>query len=466
MTIPTLPADMTVFVDGSRPSTFSLFAARAGDLSLVDTTTTLTQAVTGTTAGSQATYDRYNCGAGTGLIFGGSGAPKFTEPKVMNMASFAMAIPFSLVILARSDGAATLAEVSANIGASNGALISSSTGPTIAIRGPGGLQTADATAGAGWDTDNTARALILTYDGTAGGGVLTANGIAVPLTFGGVASGVGAIPTVGFVGADHATANPLTGDIAFFGIVPGRIISAGEAASILAYLNQFWYLAPLGAVTRNTIGIGDSLIVGFQTVAVGAAAYGFYQRALNILGPRFGAPNNNGVGGALLVPDILLQWTGTGVGQLVAGRPNVVVVEGGTNDISVVNPLSNAAATTIGQTTGTRMQTVVTQVASDMSALAGGPHYIEVQTITLSATNGFQIRARNLANNYIRANYRSWGNSNVRVRLVDIGADVALSANPSNPYPYYFIGEPTHPAKPGQERWAGLLARDILAAGL
>src|ERR1700682_6315323 len=249
MALPALPSDMIVFVDGSRPARFSRTGPRAGARSRLDTSGPTGQA----SFAFEPVYDRYNCGAGPAVLFGGSGAPSFIEPSYFDMPSFAMAIPFTLVCLARSDGAAVLAEGSANVGASVGVRLASSTAPTIAIRGPGGLQTADATAGAAWDTDNTARALVLTYDGTAGGAVLTANRVGVPLSFGGVASGAGAIPTIGRIGADHAGANALTGGMAFFGIVPGRVVSAPEAASIAAYLAQFWYAPPPGAVTRNTI---------------------------------------------------------------------------------------------------------------------------------------------------------------------------------------------------------------------
>jgi len=388
------------------------------------------------------------------------------------MPSFPMAIPFSLVCLARSDGAATLAEVSVNVATSNGVLISSTTSPTIEIHGPSGIQTANANAGAGWDTDNIARALILTYDGTNGGGVLTANGIAVPLTFAGVASGTGAIPTIGFIGADHAVAAPLTGAMGFFGIVPGRIISAGEAASILAYLAQFWYLPPASSVTRNTIGVGDSEICGAFTVNTGESKqYGFYNRALDILGPRMGVAHNFGVSGVGLVSgtfNVLAQWTVNGPGALVPGMPNVVIVEGGLNDISALAPTTTTAATAAGFTTGGNMHTVVAQIASDMSSLAGGPHYIEVQSVITPASSGFEQMARRKANDFIRANYRSWGNSNVKVRLVDIALDAAISMPGTGIIvgPYYDTSNTEHPCKPGQDRWAALLARDILAAGL
>jgi lysophospholipase L1-like esterase len=464
--VPVLPADMTVFIDGSRASSFSLSGFLAADTSLVDTSTTLIQVM----PQLQPTYDRYICGGGPGLLFGGSGAPGFVQPSYLGMPAFAMAIPFSLVVLARSDGPATLAEVSPNIAINDGVLISSTTGPTVQIRGPVETQTADAVAGPAWDTDNTARALILTYDGTAGGVVLTADGVPVPLAFGGTASGTGLFSATGTVGATHTGASALTGSEAFLGIVPGRVIGAAEAASILAYLDQFWALPPPSPPTRNTIAIGDSLVIGFLTQPTGNAAYGFYQRAIDILGPRFGPPHNFGVGGADLtagVFSVLNQWTESGAAALVAGMPNIVVVEGGINDVAVAAPTTASAATAAGFATVASMKTVVTQVASDMATLAGGPHTIEVQTITLPATDGPQQMARRVANSVIAANYASWGNANVRVRLVDVAADPALSqGSQTNLAPYYDLDDSTHPAKPGQERWGALLARDILAAGL
>jgi hypothetical protein len=463
-----LPSDMVVLLDVSKPASFTSNGVTAGDRGLVDTRGILTQS----TLANQPTYCRYNMGAGPGLIFGGNGAPKFAQPTWLNMSSFTFQIPFSLTIAMRGDGVATATELSSNVSSARGVLVGTDTS-AIKINGPSGIATF--TAAAGWNSSNVAQVITLTCNGTKASTVLLANGVAVTLTPSGADPGTGTATITGTVGQDHAGATPLTGAISFLGFIPGRIQTGAETTAIQAYCAATNCFPPAGSVTRNPIGCGDSLIVGFQTVASGAAAFGFYQRALSILGPRFGVtPNNNGVGGALLTTgsspaNVQLQWTGTGAGQIVSGKTNVVAIDGGLNDISSANPLSISAANTIGFTTGASMATVVQAVASSLSATSGGPHYILLSTIALGQTNGFQQIARKLANDIIRDNYRSWGNANAIPVLVDIGADAAISGHSSvntQLVPYYYAGEPIHLAKPGQERWAALFARAALVAGL
>ncbi len=461
-----LPVDMNVLIDASKPASFTIFGEMAGDRGLVDTVGILTQS----TPANQPTYCKLNVGAGPGVIFGGNGAPKFAQPTFLNATGFAFQIPFSLTVAMRGDGVATACELSSNISSARGVLVGTDTA-AIKINGPSGLATF--TAAAGWNSSNVAQVMTLTCDGTKAGTALLANGVAITLTPSGTDPGTGSATVTGFVGQDHAGVTPLTGGISFLGFIPGRVQTGGETTAIQAYCAAANYFAPAGAATRNTIGLGDSLIVGFQTVAAGAAAFGFYQRALAILGARFGTPNNNGVGGVSLttVPfGVQWQWsTGGGSGQQVSGKPNVVVIQGGINDVSGAAPTTITAANTIGFATIANMKATVQLVAASLLGLSGGPHFMPVNTISLGNTSGAQQEARKLVNDGIRASYATWGKANAIPILVDIGADAAISGHQAinvQPYPYYYVGEATHPAKPGQERWSGLLARAILAAGL
>lgn len=462
-----LPVDMNVLLDASKPTSFTRNGATAGDRGLVDTCGILTQS----TAASQPTFDRFNCGAGPCIITGGNGAPKFSQPTFLNATGFAFQIPFSLTIAMRGDGVATAVELSANVSSARGVLVGTDTA-AITINGPGGAATF--TAPAGWNSSNVAQVVTLTCGGTKATTNLYVNGVAVTLTPAGSDPGTGSATISGFVGQDHAGASPLTGAVAFLGFIPGRVQSVSETTAINAYISASnYFAATTGSVTRNTIACGNSLVVGFQTVASGAPAYGFYQRALAILGARFGSPNNNGFGGVLLTTGLFnvnSQWSTSGVGQIVSGLPNIVVIEGGVNDIATSNPLTVSASNTTGFATAVSMKTVVNAVAaSPLASTAGGPHYIVANTISLGSANLFQQAARKLVNDTIRYNVAEWGNANAIPELVDIGADAAISGHQAvnvQPYPYYYTGELTHPAKPGQERWGAILARAILGLGL
>lgn len=458
-----LPIDMNVLLDASLPATFKRNGVTAGDRGLVSAAGILAQATTA----NQPTYDRYNCGAGPCLIFGGNGAPKFSQPTFLNATGFAFQIPFSLTIAMRGDVVATAVELSSNVSSSRGVLVGTDTA-AISINGPSGLATF--TAAAGWNSSNNAQVVTLTCDGTKAGTVLTSNGVAVTLTPSGSDPGTGSATISGFVGQDHAGAAPLTGAIAFLGFIPGRVQTGAETTAIQAYIAASNYFSPGGSATRNNIGIGDSLIRGFVTVGAGdSPAYGFYQRAMAILGSRMGTPNNDGVSGANLA-GITTQWTGTGLGQVSAGKPNVVVFEGGINDISGL-ATTIATANSSGFSVSAAYKTLAQTISSGMSGTSGGPHFLAMFTVSggPASANGWQIMARRLCNDVQRAGYSSWGNANVVPILADIGADAAISGHQATnvqPYPYWFVGEPTHPAKPGQERWGALLARALLKAGL
>jgi hypothetical protein len=468
-TVPQLPSDMTVYIDGAQPSLYTLGGVRAGDLSLIDTVGVL--GITQSTPANQPTFDRYNVGAGKAVIFGGYGAPKFSTPTFFNVGSNQFQIPFSRTVAMRGDGVATAIEWSANVTAGQGMLLGTDTA-AITIHGSSG--SASFTAPAGWNSSNVSQVNTLTCDGTIAGTILEVNGVAVTLTpvGGSVDPGVGSATITGFIGQDHAGATPLTGGIAFDGCIWGRVQSAVETANIQAYLAQTNYFAPGGATSRNTICIGDSFSVGFFTQDTDATDFGFYQRALQILGSRFGSPNNFGEGGAVLTggfPSIQFQWvSGGGSAALVSGMPNIVFMDGGINDITADNPLTPDAAATSGINTAAKIQTVVGDVASSMLGLAGGPHYIFVPTIILSSASSFQQKARRVCNDIVRANYLNWGNSNAIPVLIDVGADGGLSAPGTELLvtPYYNVGNPEHPVKTGQDRWAAIEGRAVLSLGL
>jgi hypothetical protein len=500
MALPVLPADLKVLLDASSPSSLTLAGGPAQDGWFVDASQggALTQnaAPTGWYWTPLPTYDLYNLAGGPAMVLGGPGVPALSSPAWMNITLFAFQIPFTLVLFERAAVACTMVELSTNIGAAQGVLLSSTTGPSIQIRGPGGNMTADVVAGAGWNTDNVARLLILKCDGTKAGTSLTSNGVPVPITTAGVDPGVGIINTPGFLGADHAAANQMTGAIGFFGVVPGRLTTAGEDASLLAYIernaqNGTWYIPPAAQPkTRNLISMGDGNWSGSLPSTIAPI------RAGAVLGSRTGVVSNFAIDAAGLinvivgVPSDLTQWTNPGGGrdQIVAGMPNIVMIGGGEKDSVVLNAANPnyglgtlPGSLTIGGKAGYWDQ-LIAQIVSDLQPIAGGPHLLPVCPTTVARIGPWERPMLALANDRMRTRVQGFSTSNVKVRLVDVGASALKPGDRVlgdwNFYnslgfgeialrpPYWLQTSNLTPSPCAQERWGGLLARAMIQAGL
>lgn len=485
MTLPILPADMLVLLDAGQPATLSYLGAQAPNANVVDAAGTMTQAVAaGVYSLPQPSYAETVLAGGPGLVFAGPGLGiAGTAASWVNQAAFDFKVPFTLVMVMVADSSSTLCEISTDITAAQGALLTTTTGPTLQVRGPAGNLTADAVAGAGWAADGVPRVLIAKCDGVTVS--LTANGVVVPLAIAGVAPGVGTIHNPATLGAGHGGANFTSGAAGFFGIVPGRQTTPTEDAQIAAYLAQSWYIPPQGLPkTRNAIGCGDSIMQG------GFGTPSFGQRTFDALGSRFGVFSNFGLATAQLLTDVgailsvLHQWTTEGQPAVVAGMPNIVLIEGGINDFAAAPPVNYPGAITFGDTVAGRMATVVQTATAFLSGVSSGgvlPHLVAVCTIQPGRGGaGIGKTGVRRANEGIRARYASWAAPNVQVSLIDLSRDRVFGENvvagivPTlgslgiGQYlvpPFYAIADNIHPTRPGNLYWGGLNVNRILSLG-
>jgi hypothetical protein len=484
-----IPSDMIVPLDASNVSTLSVYNAPTFDGWRIDATTYgLIQA----TPANRPTYDRFTLCGGPAILFGGSGAPLYNEPTWLT-GTVSFQIPFSITCFMAGDGVSVPFEVG-NVGTGVGVKLGTDVA-ALTVRGTGG--TATFTAAGGWNSSNKGQLLTITCDGTkAGTTIQTSDGVAVALASAGVDPGVtapGSQPIV--VGADHATANPLTGEIGFFGVIWGRVQSGAETTEIqktltsrgLIALASSWYLPPPSEAKRvNMIAGGDSIGFGHLTNTLvddpTDPPYAYPNMAASVLGSRYGTSgvaNNFALSSALLtlfvtVNPVITQWTGLGVPAIVSGMTNVAVLEGGVNDTLAINPTTFAAMQSCANTLYTRWVTLVTQVVSDLNGVPGGPHYIVVNTITPGyAASGAGVlyqAARWQANIQLKQKIASLGTANVRIVLMPIGLDPLLSSyqNPAfvpNPA-FKAAGDPVHPSKAGHRHWGGKLGKLLLSLGL
>lgn len=482
-----LPSDMTVIFDASNAASLAVNSSPVTDGWRVDAAGAL---LTQATAGSRPTYDRFALAKGPGILFGGAGAPRYSEPTFLNKASSTFQTPFSITCFVRGDGTGTVFEHSADVTAGQGVLLGTDTS-ALSIHGPSGL--ARFTAPAGWNSSNVGQIVTIECDGTiAGTTVRVNNGTPVVLTpvGGSVDPGVGTTTVIGFIGQDHAAATPLTGAVGWLGTIWGRVQTAAERANIQTYLTQnglvklrsSWYLPPAGqSVSVNLQTFGDSISVAHgaqdatnDTLCI-PFAYG--NRAASVLGSRCagGTAKNFGLSSARLtnfvvVNPVLTQWTGNGVPGIVPGITNVNNVEGGVNDTLDLNPTTVETAQSSAVTIYSRWVTVINQMVSDLNGVAGGPHYIIVNTITPGFGDEFYILARILCNLQLQRDAAALGTTNVKIVMNPIGSDALLGSQVNVnfvPSPAYeFGGDPVHPAKPGHEHWGGHLAAVLLSLGL
>jgi lysophospholipase L1-like esterase len=458
-----IPSGSVLLADASQASTIKLGGVNAIDGGLCDTAGTTTQA----TAIDQPTYDTLALN-GPCVFMGNAGAPNYAASWLTQ--TIALGNPFTVVLVVAVDGAAVIFEASSGIATSQGVILYSNNAQAVKLRGGSGYETADA-LGPPWESDNIPRQVFLTGDGTmpfeasireAGLSLATTDAF-VAMQIAGVAPGAvaGTVPVT--IGVDHAGANGTSIYFGFMGIWARRF-GYVDSANLRLYLRSIWAPPTLGQTAiYNFESVGDSISLG--TTITGSAPpgfiYAFSEVAVGFLGSRFGQVHNFGVGGEPLVNlsspgtgDVLGQWNNSGNGALSNTLKNIVSVEGGINDFQ-----AGDTGTQVGQ----NMVTVVTQVVSDMNGKPNGPHLILVSTVVFGV--GFSSAAIAAANAYIQANVPGLATVNVHIRIVPSGSDPVLG-NISRAGANVYFNDTLHPSKPGQRRWAALMAQQLTAEGL
>lgn len=464
-----MPTGSDAAFDARLTSTIKLGGVTASDGSIIDTWGTATNP----TAGSEPVYDSISLGGGPCITGGGQGAPLYSRPTTINAPSTSLSVPSTTVVVFRADGAAVLAELSSNVSSAEGFLQSSNGGWAAQVHGPSGLQNTDVAQGDYWGMGNTVMYVVQTNDGTTMD--MYINGVLVGSVSSGTAPGIGSFSTVISLLADHAAARALTGAIGLLYHYP-RVWTPSDFATADADIRASWRLTDMNErQLYNVILLGDSIGAGAHTQTESVfipdpnRLYSFGNIACAQLGFRFGSYINYAVSGAQLVA-ITASWASLGQAATVTGKRNIVICEGGINDLGdwpggIVDSASQAAATAA---INSRMQTYIQTVSAGLSGI-GGPQNIFVCTITYEAgANSFFEAARQAINANTVANYASWGAANVTMGLADFGADVVLGT-PAGNWPgnqNYFESSGLHPVKPGHQRAGAILANAMITAGL
>jgi len=471
-----LPSDLHVWYDASQSDNVRFNGTACAPQSSVDTAGLLVQP----TSGDQPNFDDLSLAYGPGIILGAQGSPDASSHATyLNIPSFSLGIPFSIVFFGAIDGDSCVFEMSAgaNVGSSQGVKLTSSNSTTVTVHGPSGTQTANAASG--WFSDNSSHVIVLTCDGTTTS--LYMDGSPVTLTPAGSAPGTGSITVTGVLGATQAAGSFSTGMTGFFASV-NRVLSNSEITeNVQDYFTSSlsWYISKPSSVTINLLGGGDSIAVGHGTEPTDGASipYAFLNMTAKVLGARAqgGVTGNQAVSSARLtnpvpVTPVITQWTSSCVPLVVSGITNLFSLEGGINDCSDNVPANNAQARSNAALIWGYYNTVIAQVVSDLNGIAGGPHYVLCNTITPSANSNYMAKQIYLINQYIRQRCAGYSTSNVKVILMDIGLggdavmgnvlDVGYTFKPA------YGGDPLHPAKPGHRRWGGVMAKKIISLGL
>lgn len=447
-----MPAGAVSPVDASLQSQFTLSSVEVTDGGQFDT-------ITGGWSGNNAVvWDSISCGNGPCIFHGGRGAPIYSTPTWLSNPSLAIGIPFTIVAVVRGDQYGTICELSADVGSGRGVEFRDGGGWTARINGPTALSYNDHGDGQFWGCRNEIHCYILTCDGTTTqlyvDGALVTN-----LSRDGVAPGTGSFSVASTIGAAHGGIRPLTGAIGL--LYPyTHAFSASERTQTLAYVNGIWRLTPRAnqGIKYNVLVVGDSIGAGTHTQSETYqnlnAPFAFTQIACTQLGARFGTATNYAVSGAQLgqtPPNIKTYWDNNGKPSTASGKTNIVVVQGGINDLG--------GGATVNQTNA-NLQAVVQDVSAYLSSIASGaPQYVVVVTIT-GATNSVNAAS---VNSNTRANYTSWGASGVTMLLADVGNDPVIAQNVNGTY---YNADTLHPVKPGHQRMGTILANTLIAAGL
>jgi len=475
---PIRPAGGRVVLDASVASSIRFGGSPAADGTAVDAWQD--QSGNGADATQAAAinrpfYDTIGLGGKPAIVTGGPGIPLFSTPTWLNFTALVFQVPYVMVCLFRADsnqrGASnsqsmTIAEVSTNITAADGVILTSSNGWGARTRRAGNTENADTASPSFWAGNNQTQYVIVENDGLVT--KITVNGVLQSVSNSGTAPGAGAITTSGTLGVGHTASNPLTGSIGFFGIWDS--LSLTQRGQLDAYLRLNWNLTNLNETVKYQVfQIGDSIAGGANlqgNVAFHLNTPWAYAGAAGIaLGGRFGLPFNISVSGSRLVgggnlPDITTQGTMIDPYYL-AGVVNIVNIEGGINSLG-----TDTAANILSQ-----YLAIVSARVSALNSVPVGSHPHQVNCATITFAHGFSPANetdRQTINAGIRAALPGMGTANVRVNLVDAGADAMLGSAAGNipTNTNFFESDGLHPAKSGQYRFAGILMQQMLAAGL
>jgi hypothetical protein len=214
----------------------------------------------------------------------------------------------------------------------------------------------------------------------------------------------------------------------------------------------------------SVITIGDSVFAGNSSTQW---LYSLPYQLVPLLGPLYAHACNVAVPGATIgdhapLPWIQQLWSADTVGGaqapagahcIVPGRPNLVVTDGGSNDVA----LSGDSAAAVEAS----MAAAVSSWSAELSGASSGgacPHCIVVATPT--GRTGFDLSG--VAALY-RASYASWGASGVTVVLADLNADPDIGNSADFSGPYFVDG--VHLTQAGVAIAAGIVKAALDASG-
>lgn len=472
-----LPSDLVIMLDASKPSGFRFNASGARDGGFVDTLNFAGTLAQSTTA-DRPSYGHFWCATGPGLVFGGSGAPLYSQPTWMvSTGSVVLGAAWTQIYFGAADVAGCFFEWG-NIGSGQGVQLKDA---SLKIVGASGTMTATFTTIA----DNTDSYLELRYAGTLASVALLRNGSAVALSKSGSDPGSLTSSLTLTIGSDHGQSAPLTGTCGFFAY-DLRTFGSGDTANVLTYLSEYpWYLPAAGLSTSRTfVTIGDSIAGGLFTSGGSLdPAHAFASIAALMLGSRFagGSSNNFAVSGALLTTgnpplNVKGQWDsggGSAAATAAAGTSVIAVTQGGINDVSGSSPALTGAFAE-GQTIGGKMASIVGDAVTFLGGVSHGsnPPHLVIPCCINTGVQEAQAACARSSNYFYRTLLPSYATSSALVSVFDygIGSDVQMGQtigieNGYQTAPAYNVANAEHPAKPGHRHIGGRLARLILSLG-
>jgi lysophospholipase L1-like esterase len=391
--------------------------------------------------------------------------------------------PASGNITATLDGAITMKGAggpvtltSATIGQQNGAAAHFWNGPIYAVyfftrlltaaeeailmspygANPGGYISSKYTPfGYGAFDDDANHTWIWSSDGTDAGLTLERDGVSIPLTTNATAPGTGAITTVGTAGSSHSLGSPIIGAVGRLYAYTSQL-SIAQKSAVYTDCQSKWPLAPTsGAQVWNTLVFGDS----FLSIATGVSNNFSRMVIGRLLAYRgnfvFGTPTMGAISGTFLVQNASnINGQIAGSTAFSSALPNLVIVNGGVNDIN-----GSRTAVQIIADWGTVAASIAAKCAT-----AGGVNHVVIQTITYNDPTKEAVRLA--ANIGIRAALAGYSTANAIFHLCDMGGDAMLGSKGTTVQTPYFWTDGLHPSALGYERWYGLLAQTLAAAGI
>jgi len=312
-----------------------------------------------------------------------------------------------------------------------------------------------------WASDDGCHTWIVTSNGTDPP-TITRDGQALALTTNAVSPGTGTATVSGMLGASHALSAIGIGAIARWYLY-SSVLSGALLAQGLADCQAKWPSSPTtsGPQTVKVLEAGDSITAGAGVNSV--YRYRLDGRLMVYGGPKYGSPTygyplNFGVGGTTLA-QIGASVTSSVVPALTPGVKNLVIIQGGTNDLEQ----SRTALQMIAD-----WQTAVGNAVTGLVALGDGlTHGVVVITTPYLGPSNEAVRLP--ANAGVRANYASWGSTSGATKavviLADVGADAMMGSHGTTITTPYFVADGVHPSKIGYERMYAVLAAALATSG-